>query len=111
MKTFISLLLYLSVFSLSAQEIRIGYIDSDSGIASLPEVQRIEKQLAEYSEKLSANLQLKTNCYPLPDHPSWTELDSAEREEMERQLAELEAKMAAVAAQAEAKYENKGAKA
>lgn len=37
----------------------------------------------------------------------WAELDSIERKQMEGELAELEAEMAAVAAQAEAKYEQR----
>lgn len=107
MRTTISLLLCLSAFSLQGQEFRIGYINCDSVIASLPEVQRIEKQLDEYSKKFSIALQQKTSCYPLPDRTLLAELDSTRREELEREIELLESERLTFVAQTEAKYEQK----
>lgn len=109
MKTIISILLCLSAFSLQGQEFRIGYINCDSVIASLPEVQRIEKQLVEYSEKLSIVLQQKTSCYPLPDKSSLTELDPITRAKLKREIELLESERLTFVAQVEAKYEQRRA--
>lgn len=65
MRTTISLLLCLSAFSLQGQEFRIGYINPDSVIASLPEVQLVANQLIEYEKQLQYHYQSRTTCYPI----------------------------------------------
>lgn len=97
-KTLVVIVLFLSAFSLFAQQtaIRIGYVDSGLILQQLPEAQKIQKELDNLLQKYQSELDQMVKTYQgkVDEYQKKEAMLSAQaKEQMQREILELERKI------------------